>query len=58
MVRGEKKHANVKVVEQMVALLLRREQTIDKKNDIREARSDARVLNNSLAQNQPIRSVL
>ena len=58
MARGEKKHANVRVVEQMVALLLCGEQTIDKKKDIKEARSDARVLNNSLAQNQLIRSVL
>ena len=58
MVGGERKHANVRVVEWRVVLLLRGEQAIDKEKDIREAKSDARVLNSGLAQNQPIRGVL
>ena len=45
MAGGERKHANVKVVERMVSLLLRGEQAIDKEKDIKEAKSDARVLN-------------
>ena len=58
MTGGERKHANVKVVERRVALLLRGEHTVDNEKDIREAKSDARVHNSGLAQNQPIRSVL
>ena len=58
MVGGERKHANVRVVEWRVALLLRGERAIDKEKDIGEAKSDARVLNSGLAQNQPIRGVL
>ena len=41
-----------------MALLLHEEQAIDKEKDIREARSDARVLNSGLTQNQPRRSAL
>ena len=58
MVGGERKHANVRVAEWRVVLLLRGEQAIDKEKDIGEAKSDARVLNSGLAQNQPIRGVL
>ena len=58
MAAGERKHANVKVVEQRVALLLRGEHIVNNENDIREAKSDARVHNSGLAQNQLIRSVL
>ena len=58
MVGGERKHANVRVVEWRVVLLLRGEQAINKEKDIGEAKSDARVLNSGLAQNQPIRGVL
>ena len=58
MVGGERKHANVRVVEWRVALLLCGERAIDKEKDIGEAKSDARVLNSGLAQNQPIRGVL
>ena len=57
-VGGERKHANVRIVEWKVALLLRGEQTIDKEKDIKGARSYARVLNSGLEQNQPIRGVL
>ena len=41
-----------------MALLLCGEQTIDKEKDIKGARSDARVPNSGLEQNQSIRSVL
>ena len=41
-----------------MALLLRGEQAIDKEKDIREAKSDTRVLNSGLAQNKPIKGVL
>ena len=58
MVGGERKHANVRVMEWRVALLLRGERAIDKEKDIGEAKSDACVLNSGLAQNQPIRGVL
>ena len=58
MAGGERKHANVKVVEQRVALLLRGEHIVNNENDIREAKSDARVHNSGLAQNQLIGSVL
>ena len=58
MARRERKHANDKVVERRVALLLRGEQTLDKERDIRDTRSDTRVLNNGPTQTQPIRGVL
>ena len=58
MAGGEKNHANVRVVEQRVALLLRGEKTMDKENDIRDARSDTHVLNSGLTQAQPIKGVL
>ena len=51
MARGERKLANVRVMEQKVALLLHGEQAIDKEKNIREARSDARVLNSGPTQN-------
>ena len=58
MVGGERKHANIRVVEWRAALLLRGEQAIDKEKDIREAKTDTRVLNSGLAQNKPIKCVL
>ena len=58
MVGGERKHVNIRVVEWRAALLLRGEQAIDKEKDIREAKSDTRVLNSGLAQNKPIKGVL
>ena len=58
MAGGERKHANVRVVEWRVVLLLRGEQAIDKEKDIREAMSDARVFNSDPTQNQPIGSIL
>ena len=58
MVGRERKHANVRVVERRVALLLRREQTLDKKSDIRDTKSDTSVLNSGTTQAQPIRGVL
>ena len=58
MARGERKLANVRVMERKVALLLHGEQAIDKEKNIREARSDARVLNSGPTQNQSIRSAL
>ena len=51
MARGERKLANVRVMERKVALLLHGEQAIDKEKNIREARSDARVLNSGPTQN-------
>jgi len=45
IVGGERKHANVKVVEQRVALLLYGGQTFDKEREIRDARSDTHVFN-------------
>ena len=57
IVGAERKHANVKVVEWRVALLLRGWQNFDKERDIRDARSDMHVFNNGLAQAQPIRGV-
>ncbi|XP_030923179.1 uncharacterized protein LOC115950070 [Quercus lobata] len=56
--RGERRHTNVKVVGWRAALLQRGEQVIDKERDIKEARSDARVLSNGPAQAHPIRGVL
>ena len=50
MARGEKNHANVRVVERRVALLLRVEQTMDKERDIRHAKSDTHVLNSGPTQ--------
>ena len=58
MARGEKNHANVRVVERRVALLLRVEQTMDKERDIRHTRSDTHVLNIGPTQAQPIKGVL
>ena len=58
MARRERKHASDKVVERRVALLLRGEQTLDKERDIRDTRSDTRVLNNGPTQAQLIRGVL
>ena len=54
----EREHGNFKVVERRVALLLRGEQTLDKKNDNRDTRSDTRVLNSDPTQAQPIRDVM
>ena len=48
-VGGERKHVNVKVVEWRAALLLCREQTVDKERDIRDIRSDTRVSNSGPA---------
>ena len=58
MIRGERKHANVKVVGWKAALLQYGEQAIDKERDIREFRSDAHVLHSGPTQAQPIRGVL
>ena len=49
---GERKHANVKVVEQRVALLLCREQTLDKERDIKDTESGTCVFNSGPAQAQ------
>ena len=45
MARGERKHANVRVVDWRVSLLLHGEQAIYNEKDIKEAKSDTRVLN-------------
>ena len=58
MTRGERKHANVKVVGWKATLLQYGEQAIDKERDIREFRSDAHVLSSGPTQAQPIRGVL
>ena len=58
MAGRERKHANDKVVERRVALLLCGEQTLDKERDIKNTKSDTRVSNSGLAQAQPIRGVL
>ena len=58
MARGEKKHANVRVVKWRVALLLLGEQTLDKERGTEDVRSDTRVLNNGPTQAQLIRGVL
>ena len=52
MAGRERKHANDKVVERRVALLLRGEQTLDKERDIRDTRSDTHVLNSGPTQAQ------
>ena len=57
-VGGERNHANVKVVEWKAALLLCREQTMDKERDIRDIRSDTRVSNSGPAQAQLIKGFL
>jgi len=55
---GEKRRqANVRVVGWKTALLRRGEQAIDKERDIRDARSDTRVLNGGPTQAQPIMGV-
>ena len=54
---GERKHANVRIVELRVALLLCGE-TLDKERDIRDAKSDTRVSNSGLTQAQLIMGVL
>ena len=58
MIGGERRHANVRVVEQKVALLQCGEKAINKEKDTREARSDACVLINGSALPQPMRGVL
>ena len=50
MARREKNHANVRVVERRVAMLLHVEQTMDKERDIRHAKSDTHVLNSGPTQ--------
>ena len=55
---GERKHANVRVVGWRAALLQRGQQAMDKERDIREARSDARVISSGPVQAQPTRGVL
>ena len=50
MAGRERKHANDKVVERRVALLLRGEQTLDKEGNIKDARSNTRVLNSGPTQ--------
>ena len=58
MAGGERKHANVSVVELKAILLLCGEQTLDKKMDIRDAKSDTHVSNSGSTQAQPIKDVL
>ena len=58
MSTGERRHANVRVVGWRAALLWRGEQALDKEMDIRDARIDTHVLNNSPTQAQLIRGVL
>ena len=58
MAGGERKHANVMVVERRVALLLRGEKTLDKEMDIKDAKSDTHVSNSGPEQAHPIRGVL
>ena len=58
MSRGGRRHANVRVVGWKAALLCRGEQALDKEMDIRDARSDTRVLNSSPTQAQLIRGIL
>ena len=50
MVRGEIKHANVRIVGLKAALLLRGGQTLDKERDIRDVRSNTHVFNRGPTQ--------
>ena len=50
MTGEERKYAYVKVVKWRVALLLRGEQTLDMEGNIKDARSNTRVLNSGPTQ--------
>ena len=51
----ERRHANVRVVGWRAALLRCGEQAMDKERDMRDARSETRVLNSGQIQAQPIK---